>query len=98
MSGLLQGARDRLDSLRKRINLAESYQSVFGTPDGQRVLAHIMRVAHCHESNFVQGDPHGTSFREGQRHLALSIARMVNRDTTELIKLIEQGLTDETNS
>lgn len=95
MSSLLQGARDRLNDLRDRIGLQESYAAVFSTPDGERVLRHIMRAGNIAQSSFVQGDPHGTSFREGQRHLALSIVRMVHKDTTELIKQIEKGLEHE---
>lgn len=88
-------AVDKLRGLKERIDLHESYVAVFTSPDGEKVLRHILKVAGAAQSTFVQGDPHGTSFREGQRHLALSIARMVHRDTTELIKLVEQGLTDE---
>jgi F420-0:gamma-glutamyl ligase len=86
---------EKLKGLKERIDLHETYVAVFTTPEGQKVLRHILKAGNCAQSNFVQGDPHGTSFREGQRHLALSIAKMVYRDTTELIKLVEQGLTDE---
>ena len=95
---LIGQATEKLRGLREKIDLHESYVAVFTTPEGQRVLRHILKAGNASQSTFVQGDPHGTSFREGQRHLALSIARMVYRDTTELIKLIEEGLTDEKNS
>jgi hypothetical protein len=95
---MIRGAIDKLRGLRKKIDLHEKYVAVFSTPDGEEVLRHILRVGHSAQSTFVQGDPHGTSFREGQRHLALSIAKMVHRDTTELIKQIEEGLNDEKNT
>ncbi len=92
---MVKNAIDKLKGLRERIDLHETYVAVFGSPEGQKVLRHILKAGNAAQSSFVQGDPHGTSFREGQRQLALSIARMVYRDTTELIKLVEQGLTDE---
>ncbi len=92
---MIRAVADKFRGLKARIDLHEKYAAVFSSDDGRAVLRHILRAGHAHESCFVQGDPHGTSFREGQRNLALSIAKMVNRDTTELIKQIEQGLTDE---
>jgi hypothetical protein len=91
----VRDAIDKLTGLKERIDLHETYVAVFSSPEGQRVLRHILKVGNATNSTFVQGDPHGTSFREGQRHLALSIAKMVYRDTTELIKQVEQGLTNE---
>ena len=92
---MIEGVTDKLKTLKDRIDLHESYVAVFSSPEGQRVLRHIMKVGGVLSPSFVQGDPHGTSFKEGQRHLALSIAKMYCRDTTELIKLIEEGLTHE---
>lgn len=87
--------QDRLRGLAERVSLHEDYAAVFGTVAGQRVLRHIMRVGNVTSSSFVQGDPCATSFREGQRHLALSIARMHFRDTTKLIESVEEGLDHE---
>lgn len=39
---------------------------VFGTPEGQQLLAQWID-AFCRRRSFVEGDPHATSFREGQR-------------------------------
>jgi hypothetical protein len=95
---MIRSAIDKLRGLRKKIDLHEKYVAVFSTPDGMEVLRHILKVGNAVQSTFVQGDPHGTSFREGQRHLALSIARMVHRDTTELIKQVEEGLNNENDT
>lgn len=92
----MSNLREKIDGLRDRIGLHEKYVGVFTEGQGPDVLRHICKVGHVFESSFVQGDPHATSFREGQRQLALSIARMVFRDTTELIKLVEEGLNNET--
>ncbi len=96
MSGLLQGAREKIEGLRRRINKHEQFHAVFSTPDGEQVLRQILKWGNATQSSFVAGDAHATAFREGQRHLAMTIARTVFRDTTELIKQIEKGLEDET--
>lgn len=81
--------------LRDRILLHASYKRVFESPDGELVLKHIMKVAKVTRPTFVSGDPHQTSFNEGQRHLALSIMRFVRKNHDELIKQIERGIEDE---
>lgn len=85
-------ARSSLDDLARRVRIHEQYHSVFSTADGEDVLRHILRLGHTHESTFVRGDVHETLLREGERRLALSILRAYKRDTTELIKQIEDGI------
>lgn len=72
-----------------------SYKSVFQTPDGEKVLRHILKVGNVTSSSFVAGDSHLTAFREGQRHLALSIFKFVSRDHEKLIEQIEKGTEDD---
>lgn len=81
--------------LEDRLRVQSAYHAIFSTPDGQLVLRHLMKVGHVTSPTFVAGDSHQTSFREGQRHLALSILRQVNKDQSELIKQIEEGLANE---
>lgn len=69
-----------------------SYRRVFQTPDGERVLRHIMKASNTLGSSFNPKNPYETAFKEGQRHLALSILKYVNRNTDELIKTIEDEL------
>ena len=87
--------QDKFGKLRDLIGRTEAYQETFDTPQGRKVLAHLMKVSGVTSNNFVSGDPHATSFNEGKRYIVMTILRAVNRDTTELIKQIEQGLTDE---
>ena len=91
----MSSIKDRLEGLRRKINKHERFAAVFSGPDGEQVLRDIMIMGHAMEPTFAPGDPHATSFKEGQRHLALSIAKIARRDTTELIKQIEQGLDHE---
>ena len=73
-----------------RVKLHESYQAVFGTPDGELVLQHILKHGHVFETSFVRGDPHETALREGERRLALSILRHVCRDHAEFQRMAEE--------
>ena len=75
--------------------LHETYRRLFDSPDGQIVLKHLCRVAKVTSSSFVAGDPHHTSFNEGQRRLVLSILKYINKDPEVMLKQIQQGLTDE---
>lgn len=86
---------DKFAKLRELVGRNEDFQTTFDTPQGRRVLAYLMRVSGATSSNFVAGDPHATAFKEGQRHIVMTILKAVNRDTSELIKQIEQGLQDE---
>jgi hypothetical protein len=86
---------DRFGKLGELISRHEDFQATFETPQGKRVLKYLMQKSGVVGNNFVAGDPHATSFKEGQRHIVMTILRGVNKDTTELIKQIEQGLSDE---
>jgi hypothetical protein len=79
---------------RDRVSMHASYRRVFDTPDGEVVLRHIIRAGMVTRPTFVAGDPHMTSFHEGQRHLALSILRFARRDHEEIIKQVERGLVE----
>lgn len=83
--------KTRLQNLAGVIDLHEKYQGTFKSPDGEFVLKHLMKIGHIYESTFVPGDPTATAFREGQRHIVLTILRGINKDTAELIKQIEDG-------
>ena len=90
MSGIPEWIRKAMS---KRIAVHESYQNVFSGPDGERVLAHIMKEGCILKTTFVSGDPHQTSLNEGKRILALSILKFVHRDHNNVIKQVERQLT-----
>lgn len=76
----------------RRLQIHESYQAVFSTPDGQRVLEHMCRVAFVFKTTHVRGDSHESAFREGQRELAISILRHVCKDHGELQQMLQSQL------
>lgn len=78
----------------ERLRIKHSFQAVFGTPDGRKVLRHIIRHAHVSRSTYVKGDRDLMLIREGERRLALSILRYVCTDRDELQSAIEETQND----
>ncbi len=70
--------------------LVEAYRSVFETPQGEVVLAHLAKTCHVFEPVAVQGDPHMTYMRDGERRVVLSILKTLNYDLGKLQQLMEQ--------
>lgn len=78
-----------------RRRIKDSYKSIFDTPDGQRVLRHIVRAGYVNRSTFVRGDIHETMLREGQRRMALSIIRYAKQDKDATLTVIEENLNED---
>lgn len=60
-----------------------AYRELFGSPTGQLVLSHLLHVCHAYESSYKPGDPHETTFREGERHIAMLILRLASVDEAD---------------
>lgn len=91
-------AKDIFDALKDKIDLHENYVATFDTPQGRKVLAHLAKTCHLATPTFSPGDPHMTSFREGQRHVITSILAQLGKDTSDLIKTIEEQHSNEHQS
>lgn len=78
---------EKLDILK----MHEVYQSVFDGPEGREVLRHICKRGHVFDSTHVVGDSHLSALREGERRLALSILKYVNKDHASLINELATG-------
>jgi hypothetical protein len=55
------------------------YAACFGTASGQRVLEDLYR-SYGRRTSYTKGDPHETSYREGQRSVYLAIRVMLRLD------------------
>ena len=74
-------ADDPFKQLEQRARLQEMYRRVFESPEGTEVLRHLGKVAGvCQTSFFVGETDREMCFKEGQRHLILSIIRFLERD------------------
>lgn len=85
----------QLKRAKRQVAIAQSYKQVFGTPEGKRVLNDILKHAHVIEPSYIRGDAHETSYREGERNMALRLLAMLNIDIQELQKRIQEGEQEE---
>lgn len=67
------------------------YCGTFGSPAGVKVLEDLKREFHFVEGTYVRGDPHETSFREGERNVILYILTKMlpPPDRQRIVKEIE---------
>lgn len=63
-----------------RLKMAQTYAAVFDTVNGRAVLEDL-RVSFGDRRSFVEGDPHSTAFREGQRDVYLAILDLLDVST-----------------
>jgi hypothetical protein len=80
-----------LNLVLEKIQLSKDYVETFSTPHGQRVLTDILARAGVTRAQF-HADPAVTQFREGHRHLALSIFRKSKFSPDLLPELITEQL------
>lgn len=80
---------------KEQADLIIAYQRLFDSEDGAKVLADIARMGWVDRPTFAAGDPHETSFREGQRYLALSIIQKINTDPAYVQNLLAAGQSKE---
>jgi hypothetical protein len=78
-----------LRTLQDRLSIRQEYRAVFNTPQGQKVLADILRRAGVTRPQF-EADPEKARIMEGHRHLAHSIYRMVHSSDEPLLKQIAE--------
>lgn len=69
---------------------ASDYRAVFGTEQGQRVLADILKRAQVGEDVTVRGDAHGTAIRLGRQLGAHWIAKQVFSGDAEILRRLHQ--------
>lgn len=64
-----------------------AYHALFTSPDGQKVLHHMLAQAGLLETSHTPGDAHDTAFREGRRSMALDVLRMLRWTPGEIHEL-----------
>jgi len=66
------------------------YQSTFGSPHGQRVLRHLMRMHGIMQTSYVEKDIYATIFNEGSRNVVVQILKKMQIDIRKLEEQILQ--------
>lgn len=82
---------------RKPITRALSYQAIFNSHDGQKVLWDMMKTHHMIGSTFSK-DTHEMALKEGERNVVLRILQIMKVDVDSLAKKIEEGLKEESEN
>ena len=89
--GITKAVKDRFE--RKRLDQL-SYEQVFNTPDGKRVLDHMIRNGFVLKSTLGK-DHDETMMNEGTRRFVLSILRKVHKGmddyTSELERIMQEN-------
>ena len=84
--------RDPIKWAQERLSLRRDYKTTFETPEGQRVLAHILRTAGVTRPRFTT-NIETTRINEGERRLAMSIFNEVHSSTDALISQMQDEIT-----
>jgi hypothetical protein len=84
-----------IDKITAKIRLHQAYKNIFNTPDGEIVLQHLMSVAGILNPKITTEMPK-LLVREGQRHVVLSILRILGRDSHQLKEQIQESMINET--
>ena len=71
-----------------KANTIAAYQRIFSSPEGERVLLDLVKVARLDIPTFAAGDPHETSYREGERSIVLRIIKTINTDPAYVLELL----------
>jgi len=75
--------------------IRSSYKAIFESPDGQKVLKHLMHVGHMDATTYVPGDPNETAHREGARRFILSILNQLRMNLSDIKNNLEEIADDE---
>lgn len=79
------------DMINRRINLHSDYKRTFNTPEGQRVLRHLMKVGKVTKP-VAHPDRDQSLRNEGAQHLVLSILNFVSRSPDEIADTTNQSI------
>lgn len=81
--------------LQRRLNRNLYYREVFASPQGQAVLADILRACGVGREVHVPGDPHTTAYNAGLRRAALGIISKLEMDDAAAMRMAMQEPDDE---
>jgi len=59
--------------------IALTFQGVFESPDGKVVLKKISEMCNENEPTYVDQNPNGSAYREGQRSIIIGIRKLMSK-------------------
>ncbi len=63
---------------------ALAFQKVLDSSDGERVLKKLSEMCNENEPTFVDQNPTGSAYKEGQRSVILGIRKMLEKNVNEI--------------
>ena len=75
--------------IRFKATKASWYRTVFTSPDGELVLADLIKFTHAHDQSHTPGDPLETAFNEGMRRVVTRIEKLAHMTPAEIRRLAE---------
>lgn len=70
----------------------EVIQLLMQHKDGRAWIYEILERCHIYTTSFVQGDPHATSFREGERNVGNQLLiDVLKAATDDYLKMVKEG-------
>lgn len=73
-------------------NVAAAYRRVFELPDGQVILADMVRRGFVNKTTFVSNDPFQTAWNEGMRSMVLGVLKTAKIDTQKLVEIMSREM------
>lgn len=67
----------------------QAYKKIFESEEGRVVLADLYKFCGVENPTYVEGDSHGTAYREGMRRVALRIKGILKQDDEQIERLIK---------
>ena len=67
-------------------NLALRIQKALDTSDGKILLEHLSKLCHENESTYVDQNPNGAAYKEGQRSVILNLRIMLSKNINKNIQ------------
>ncbi len=64
--------------------LALAFQRLFESSDGEQVLKKLSEMCNENEPTFVDQNPTGSAYKEGQRSIILGIRKMLSKNIHEI--------------
>jgi len=70
----------------KQNELSRMFQKIFDLPEGKLVLKEISKMCRENSPTYVDQNPYGTAYREGQRSIILGINSHINKTFNQTVQ------------
>lgn len=86
---IAEASETMMRAMRFRTAKAQWYKNVFDSPDGEIVLADLIKFTNAHDQSYVPGNPDETAFREGMRRVITRIEKFIHMTPNQISRISE---------